>query len=230
MAFDLTSAIVGAGVGLLGGSLFGGGGSSKTRSTITVQGPPPPAAPSEADFIDPETKAILSEITKIQAGQELSRIKGQAPSIPPDVEKDINTQFDLGLTRFREEAFRTAQEIASASGMRLSDTGIQRMLSEQMRKGTEGLEAGRAGARLDFGNRRLIQDRTFSESILGHRANVANLMQGILMNRYAAQSAYAPRTQTSTLPFTQQLQGYGQLASGAGQLLGGIYGTKGLGG
>lgn len=229
MAFDLTSAIIGAVGGLLGGVL-GGRGGGKSRTTISVQAPPLPPPPKEEDFIDPETKAILGQITKLQAGQELARMKGEAPSIPGDVEKDINTQFDLGLTRFREEAFRTAQEIASASGMRLSDTGIQRMLSEQMRKGGEGLEAGRAGARLDYGNRRLIQDRSFSESILSHRANVANLMQGILMNRYAAQSAYSPRTQTSTIPFTQQLQGYGQIASGAGQLLGGIYGTKGLGG
>ena len=223
MAFDLTSAIIGAGAGIFGGMLFGGSG-GKSRGAPSA--PPPP---SEADFIDPETKRILGEITRLQAGQELARMKGEAPSIPADVDKDINTQFDLGLKRYREEAFRTAQEIASASGMRLSDTGIQRMLSEEMRKGTEGLEAGRSGARLDYGNRRLIQARSFAQSLLGHRANVANLMQSIMMNRYASQSA-AYGQQHPGQTFSQQLQGYGQVASGAGQLLGGIYGTKGLGG
>lgn len=220
MAFDLTSLIIGAGAGLLGGSLLGG--SKKSRQ------PPAPPPPAEADFLDPETKGILAEITKLQATQELSRMKGEAPQIPKDVEKDINAQFDLGLTRFREEAFRTAQEIANASGGRLSDTGIQRMLSEQMRKGTEEMEAGRAGARLDYGNRRLIQDRSFAQSLLGHRANVANLMQSIMMNRYATQSA-AYNAQHPGMSWNQQLQGYGQLAGGIGQLLGGAF-PKGLGG
>lgn len=229
MAFDLVSAIVGVGAGALAGSLFSGSG-SKSKTTISVQGPPAPAPPSEADFIDPETKGILQEVARLQATQELARMKGQAPTLPPDVAADIDTQFNTGQQRLREEIMRTSQEIAAASGMRLSDTGIQSMLQNQLRKGQEGLEAARAGARLDFGNRRTIQDRAFAESILSHRANVANMMQGILQNRYLAQSNFAPRTQTSNIPFTQQLQGYGQVASGLGQLLAGVYGTKGLSG
>lgn len=117
-------------------------------------------------------------IRDVSAKRALALLTGEAPTLSPEQQANLETIYGTARKRGTEELTRFGEEIAASRGMRLTDTPIGAEVLREKSRFEENLAAARATAELDYGQ----TNRAFDESV---RQFQENLRMTAFQNRLA---------------------------------------------
>lgn len=152
------------------------------------------------------------EVERLGQQRLLSVLRGEAPTLSPEQEANLQTIFGAQQRRGEEDIRRFGVELAGARGLNLSDTPIGGELLRQQARLGEGLRVAEAGARLDIPRAQQL----FAEETRRFQEQLARQAEA---NRFALfRPQLGPAGQTVTSRQGIGLSEIGSLAGGVGGL------------
>lgn len=192
-----------------------------------------------------EETPAQKEIRELSEQRAIATLKGEAPPLSPQQEKQIEGLYGAAETAGQRGIRQFAEELAASRGLRLTDTPIGAEVLTKEREFQEALQGAKAGAKLNVGqsqqvftenvrqfqeglrqtafqNRLALVGRsatpTFATGLAGtSAAQISPLLSTLSQERIAG----ATKTQTESGGGTD-LAGIGSLLGGAGSALSGL--------